>query len=78
MAQEKGVSMRVVLCLVVGAWLVGGLLAAPTVVTPAPVSKCCFTNPRYSGMCEVMPGKDETCAGILAYLNNPSGAGKTY
>ena len=39
---------------------------------------CCFTNPRYTGVCRVTPGPDETCADILAYLNNQSSVGKTY
>jgi hypothetical protein len=40
--------------------------------------KCCFTNPRLTGKCEVTLAKGETCAGILAYLNNPNSQGKTY
>ncbi len=39
---------------------------------------CCFTNPGYTGVCRVVPTQDETCAGILAYLNNPGSAGKAY
>jgi hypothetical protein len=39
---------------------------------------CCFTNPRFSGVCKVTPGPDETCSEILAYLNNQSSVGKTY
>jgi len=39
---------------------------------------CCFVNPRYSGACQVEPSDDETCASILAYLNNPSSSGKSY
>jgi hypothetical protein len=39
---------------------------------------CCFNNPRYTGTCEVTPGPDETCADILAYLNNQASVGKTY
>jgi hypothetical protein len=39
---------------------------------------CCFTNPQYSGVCTVEPGKDETCASILEYLNNPQSQGKSY
>ena len=39
---------------------------------------CCFTNDRYAGVCRVVPDKDETCTGILAYLNNPTSTGKTY
>ena len=45
---------------------------------PRPPEKCCFTNPAYSGTCEVVPGKDETCASILDYLNNPMSQGKGY
>jgi hypothetical protein len=43
-----------------------------------PPEKCCFTNPAYSGTCEVVPGKDETCGSILDYLNNPMSQGKAY
>jgi hypothetical protein len=39
---------------------------------------CCFENPRYTGTCEVTPGPDESCGGILAYLNNPNSMGKGY
>jgi hypothetical protein len=39
---------------------------------------CCFTNPQYTGKCVVQPGPDETCASILAYLNNPQAQGKSY
>ena len=39
---------------------------------------CCFANPRHAGICEVAPGPDESCEGILAYLNNPNSKGKTY
>ena len=47
--------------------------AADTKPTP-----CCFTNIRYAGVCQVEPSEDQTCASILAYLNNPASAGKTY
>jgi hypothetical protein len=43
-----------------------------------PRPHCCFTNPRYVGNCEVEPEKDETCASILEYLNNPQSQGKSY
>jgi hypothetical protein len=39
---------------------------------------CCFNNPAYSGTCKVQPAEDETCASILAYLNNPMAEGKSY
>jgi hypothetical protein len=50
--------------------------AAPTADEPRP--HCCFTNARYVGTCEVEPAKDETCATILQYLNNPQSQGKAY
>lgn len=43
-----------------------------------PELKCCYTNPQYSGICEVTPADGETCSTVLAYLNNPSAHGKTY
>jgi hypothetical protein len=46
----------------------GGPSAAP----------CCYTNARYAGPCAVEPATGETCASILAYLNNPRSQGKTY
>jgi hypothetical protein len=39
---------------------------------------CCYTNPQYSGQCTVQPAQGETCASILAYLNNPTSQGKSY
>jgi hypothetical protein len=44
---------------------------------PAP-KRCCFNNPRYSGVCTVEPAEGETCQTILDYLNNPQSQGKTY
>ena len=43
-----------------------------------PRPHCCFTNARYVGTCEVSPDKDQTCATILEYLNNPQSQGKSY
>jgi hypothetical protein len=43
-----------------------------------PLAKCCFTNSRYTGTCEVTPAKDESCGQILDYLNNPASQGKSY
>jgi hypothetical protein len=39
---------------------------------------CCFQNPGYAGTCKVQPAEEETCASILAYLNNPMAEGKSY
>jgi hypothetical protein len=61
------------------------LVAAASVFAETPAAEttigndhCCFTNPRYSGTCEVTTGPDETCADVLAYLNNQASVGKTY
>jgi len=43
-----------------------------------PARPCCYTNPRYSGVCSVAPGEGESCASILDYLNNPNSQGKSY
>ena len=52
--------------------------AASAASAQDPRPTCCFENPRYVGTCEVEPAKDETCASILEYLNNPQAAGKNY
>jgi hypothetical protein len=39
---------------------------------------CCFSNPAYSGTCQVKPAEDETCASILSYLNSALASGKSY
>jgi hypothetical protein len=54
--------------------------AAVTLATSSDTSKapCCFQNPAYSGTCKVEPADEETCASILAYLNNPMAQGKSY
>jgi len=54
------------------------LLAASAPAQEPPAPKCCFTNPGYSGTCEVQPAKDESCGQILDYLNDPMSQGKGY
>jgi hypothetical protein len=49
-----------------------------TVRAADPVRACCYTNPRYSGVCAVEPGEGESCASVLAYLNDPQSQGKSY
>jgi hypothetical protein len=46
--------------------------------TPDPAAPCCFDHPDYAGTCRVTPVEDETCASILAYLNDQRSTGKTY
>jgi hypothetical protein len=74
--------------------LVAGLLCAPqasvaaetapraevseSVASSVMTEPCCFTNPRFTGVCQVTPGGDETCASILGYLNNPNSVGRAY
>ena len=52
------------------------LAAAPE--DPSPRADCCFTNRSFSGVCRVKPEENETCATILAYLNDPRSQGKSY
>jgi len=40
--------------------------------------RCCFTNPRFSGVCSVTLGEGESCSSVLGYLNNPNSTGKAY
>jgi hypothetical protein len=54
------------------------VLGAVSAETKSEAKKCCFASPGFSGICEVTPGEDETCASILAYLNNPNAVGKSY
>jgi hypothetical protein len=57
------------------------LVCAAGAATPLAASEeatCCFSNPRYSGQCEVTPGADESCADILTYLNSQNSVGKNY
>lgn len=50
----------------------------PAAEKPPPRDDCCFTNVAYTGVCRVRPVEDETCATILAYLNDPMSKGKDY
>ncbi|NOZ94985.1 MAG: hypothetical protein GXP47_09655 [Acidobacteria bacterium] len=54
------------------------LLQANTSSATDKKKPCCFTNERYSGVCQVIPSENETCGDILAYLNNPMATGKDY
>ncbi len=63
--------------LAVVALLLGAVPAAKAARTRKPAA-CCFRNPGYAGGCRVTPAADESCAGILAYLNDPQSTGKTY
>jgi len=58
--------------------LVLGGLAVVAAAGEEEAGPCCFTNPQYTGVCTVYPSEGETCADILAYLNNPMSTGKTY
>jgi len=69
------------------AMFVLGLTVAAGLITAVAVRRsgageakepCCFSNTRYTGVCQVVPAQDETCGSILAYLNNPNSSGKGY
>ena len=40
--------------------------------------RCCLSNFRYSGICEVSVGSGESCGDVLSYLNNFQSAGRQY
>jgi hypothetical protein len=63
---------------VLAASLVLAAVLPLTAQAQKPATTCCFNNQRYTGTCEVTPGEGESCASILAYLNNPSSTGKSY
>jgi hypothetical protein len=68
--------MRLAIVLMAAA---GGLtLEGFTSAASAARSACCYTNPQYTGVCVVQPAKNESCASIRTYLNNPQSQGKTY
>ena len=54
------------------------LSAAGTVPAADAGGQCCFTNPAFTGVCQVTPQEGETCQSILDYLNTPNSAGKNY
>ncbi len=72
MSDRRG---RAVGPLAAGAALVLAAGLGGTAEAPKP---CCFTNERFTGVCRVVPEEDETCEGVLAYLNTPNSTGKTY
>jgi|EndMetStandDraft_3_1072993.scaffolds.fasta_scaffold03510_5 hypothetical protein len=69
-----GVGAAIVLMAAAGGLTPEGLTSAASVARPA----CCYTNAQYAGVCIVQPAKDESCASIRTYLNNPRSQGKTY
>jgi hypothetical protein len=58
--------------------LAAALLLATAAQKPTPRPPCCFTHRSHAGVCKVQPARDETCASILAYLNDPRSQGKAY
>ena len=57
---------------------IDGAASGTPKVAAAGSAPCCYTHPQYAGPCAVEPAKGETCASILAYLNNPRSQGKSY
>jgi hypothetical protein len=67
------------LLLAVAAGGIAGVLpTSGATARPETASPCCFAHSGYQGVCVVVPGENETCAGILDYLNTPNTAGRTY
>ena len=54
------------------------LSTAGTALVADAGAKCCFTNPAFTGVCQVTPQEGETCKSILDYLNTPNSVGKSY
>ncbi len=82
MTLEK-IACAALICLFLGIGSVAAVemaaLPAPELMTTATQSEpCCFTNPRFTGICQVTPGSDESCSSILGYLNNPNSVGRAY
>jgi len=81
---------RVALTLAAALLMAATLEPGPRTLAPSPLAcmaqsadkdprpHCCFTNARYVGTCEVEPAKDQTCATVLDYLNNPQSQGMSY
>jgi hypothetical protein len=61
-----------------GVLLEGAVRAPERLQAEKEKKPCCFQHPGYAGTCKVQPAEDETCATILAYLNNPMAEGKSY
>ncbi len=71
----NGTRQRMAPRLAIGASVILAAGLGRTAEAPKP---CCFTNERFAGVCEVVPADDESCDGILSYLNTPNSTGKTY
>lgn len=73
-------SRRIVAVAISILWLSGVSVAADTDESRSVNGQqpCCFENPRFTGTCRVVPGPEESCGDILAYLNNPNSVGKNY
>ena len=67
----KRAKTAVLICALCAAGVVAAAERAES-ETASQQEPCCFENPRFSGTCEVVPGPEETCGDILAYLNNPN------
>ncbi len=44
----------------------------------AEAKQCCFTNPGFTGTCQVAITKGEQCSAVLDYLNTPNSTGRSY
>ena len=73
--QRRVVPGTVTALCVTAALLLGMARSGRGAAAPTP---CCFTNERFAGECRVIPGDNESCGSILAYLNDPTSTGKTY
>ena len=80
MGLKKRSRAMLVLAVVSSLAAVGATTAtsARPVVADEDARFCCVANPRFAGICKVTLAEDESCADVLAYLNNAASVGKTY
>ena len=69
---------RWMLAVLVGVMAVATMGGAGVTAQEQGRERCCFTNPRYAGVCSVIPDPGVSCADVLEYLNSPNSTGKDY
>ena len=78
MSRTTRLSSFAALAALILAAAVPALAETPATETSTGGDTCCFSNPRFTGICQVTTGAEETCSDVLAYLNNQASVGKTY
>jgi ketosteroid isomerase-like protein len=77
--QHRSVFLAALIAVIAGVTLVPMPADAQgNVLSPVPKDRCCLTNFRFAGTCQVMPRQGQLCENILSYLNNFNSAGEDY